>query len=74
MAKMPLVHAITADVLGAGYHSQDDTVSVTFVLQDGDHLHVSLSRAGFENLSRHIRYVDAVELPRAVRPKGNRKP
>ena len=53
----------------AAYDLENDTVDVTLVLENGDHLHLILAPAALENLSRHIEYAISQRPAQTVRPK-----
>ena len=55
-------NVVRADCLDAEYNHTEDTVTVLLVLENGDHLHIVLTRRGFRNLSQYIEYVQT-QLP-----------
>lgn len=57
MPQTPQVRAVKAIVLGATFVQEDDTADITFVLENGDHLHVILSPSSLHSLCRHIENV-----------------
>jgi hypothetical protein len=59
---MKQVRAVSGVPLGAAYDAENDVVALTFVLDDGDHLHVQIGRSQLQTLSQHIAHV-ASQLP-----------
>ena len=56
MSRTPQIRVITGSPIGAAW-AESDVADLTFVLEGGDHLHLQTSRAGLENLSRHIEHI-----------------
>ena len=60
MSAVPQVRVIRANPLGAKYDAEDGTVGVAFVLENGDHLHILLSKPALKNLSRDIVHIRTI--------------
>lgn len=66
MSRTPEVKVFIGSSIGAAW-AETDVADLTFVLENGDHLHVQTSRAALENLSRHIEHILA-DKPSRPRP------
>ncbi len=54
--RTPEITVIRAVPLGADADLENEIAYVTFVLENGDHLHVEMAIHGLEKLSRHIEH------------------
>lgn len=69
MSRTPQVHVVTATPIGAAW-AELDVADITFVQENGDHLHVLISRAAVETLHHHIEHIRSQTLFQPGPPPG----
>ena len=69
MVKTQQMRVVSGAPLGADIDQSGETEFVTFLLADGDHLHVEMATGGLQTLSRHIEHAPGQGRDASDRPK-----